>query len=108
MRTSILRSIDEETLNDAASGVHGRRVATPDYTGRPYRDQEFRCYPDLSEDVKVWITLRASQPKNTLIVRVSPNTLQREIEVAASEEWRSHVIFKSHSRQYWIRMRSIG
>jgi hypothetical protein len=58
MRTTIPRGLIEEQVNEYASSVHRIRVATSDYTGIPFEDQEFRCYRDLSMDTKIWIALR--------------------------------------------------
>jgi hypothetical protein len=83
----------EENLNDKALEIFGRRLAPPDFTGRPYQDQEFRCYQDLSDDDKILITFRLRDPKKLLTMRVSSRTDQEAIEIAASEAWGMHVEF---------------
>jgi hypothetical protein len=68
-------------------------LATPDYTGVPFHDQEFRCYRDLSGDDKIWITARLREQKRSLTMRVSPDAGQEVIDRAAWEEWEMEVGF---------------
>jgi hypothetical protein len=42
--------------------------------------------------IKIWITLKMTTPKKTLIMRVSPNTTQEEIEAATRWEWKDGVV----------------
>jgi hypothetical protein len=88
---TIQTKIEEEELNELISGVFGVQLATPDYSGVPSRDQEFRSYRELSGDDKIWINLRLREPRKSLTVRVSLNTSQEAIEQAASEEWEMKV-----------------
>jgi hypothetical protein len=112
--TVVSKDVTEEELNDIATSVlrRGVRVATPDFIGRPYQNQEFRCYPDLSGDIKVWITLRQSAPRKSLITRVSPQTPKVDIEREASAAWVSPTIFQSKfpavldpNEIYWMQPR---
>jgi hypothetical protein len=97
MGTTIGKDVDEEELNRIASDtVKAKvRVATPDMVGRPYQGKEFRFYPDLSGDVKVWITLRQANPRKSLIMRVSPQTPKEDIAREATVVWTSPTVFKS-------------
>jgi hypothetical protein len=87
-------NISEEEVNQCAGELFSAVVATPDFRRRPFQNQQFRCFRDLSRgEDGMWITLRARGPSRTLTMRVALGTSQDSIENAALEELEVPVIF---------------
>jgi hypothetical protein len=95
LKVAVSQDISEEDFNQLASEKFNEGVATPDFNGQPHRDQQLRCFRDLSEgdDCPLWISLRCRELSQTLTLRVSATTTQNLIENAAFEELGKLVIF---------------
>jgi hypothetical protein len=90
------------------------RLATPDFHGIPMQDQDFRCFRDISEDIKILVTFRMAKPKKSVIMRVSRNSSQEAIEQVFSKEWRTNVQFQKKcpsvldsNEIYWMKQARI-
>jgi hypothetical protein len=94
-KKSISQDISEEEFNRLASELFNEGVATPDFINQPHRDQQLRCFRDLSEgdDNPLWITLHCRELSRTLTMKVSANTSQEAIERTIFEELATLVIF---------------
>jgi hypothetical protein len=107
------KGIHEEDLNRLISDVLGIHIATPDYTGSPVEGQQFRFFPDVCHSTPIWITLRQGLKRQnlTMVMRVSRESTQLEIEEAASDFWGNRLEFKSFPRafdatvSYWVHPR---
>jgi hypothetical protein len=108
------RSIQEDDLNGLVSAFHKHAVATADFTGAPVEEQQYRFFPDVSHSTPIWITLRQNMKRSnlTMIMRVSRESTQAEIEEQASFYWSQPVEFKSFptvfdsTTIYWMRPHS--
>jgi hypothetical protein len=86
-------------------------VATADFAGAPIEDQQFRFYPDVSHSTPFWITLRQGMKRSnlTMIMRISRESTQSEMEEAATFCWEQPVEFKTFptvfdsTAIYWMR-----
>jgi hypothetical protein len=96
------RDVQEEQLNDIISGVTGLHAATTDFTGGPVEGQQYRFFPDVSHGPPIWITLRQGTKRSNLpmVMRVSTNSTQVEIEQAASEYWAASLEFKNFPKTF--------
>jgi hypothetical protein len=92
------------------------RVATPDFAGAPTEGQQYQFFPDVSKGAPIWITLRQNlqRSKLTMIMRVSKETSQAEVEKAASIYWEQTVEFKNpptvydSNTIYWMKPHNDG
>jgi hypothetical protein len=97
------KGIREEDLNRLISDTLGKvHVATPDYTGSPIEGQMFRFFPDVCHSTPIWITLRQGSKRQnlTMVMRVSRESTQSEIEEAASDFWGNHLEFRNFPRAF--------
>jgi ribonuclease HI len=107
------KGIREEELNKLMSDTLGIHIATPDYTGSPIDGQQFRFFPDVSHSTPIWITLRQGTKRQnlTMVMRVSKESTQSEIEDIASDYWSSRLEFKNFPKAfdstvtYWMHPR---
>jgi hypothetical protein len=113
----IQRIIREEEFNAFMSAsVDIMRVATPDFAGARIEGQQYRFFPDVSNDPPIWITLRQNlqRSKLTMIMRVSKETPQAEVKKAASIYWEQTVEFKNpptvydSNTIYWMKPHNDG
>jgi hypothetical protein len=110
-RISISKKISENEFNEFVSTGLDHPVATTDFVGAPIEDQQFRFYPDVSHGTPMWITLRQGMKRSnlTMIMRISRESNQKEMEEAASFYWDQPVEFKTFptvfdsTAIYWIR-----
>jgi ribonuclease HI len=108
------RDIDEAGLNALVSRFIDHTVATTDFTGAPINDQQYRFYPDISRSTPIWITLKQGLKRSnlTMIMKISKENSQAEIEKAASIYWEQPMEFKSFPAvfdstvTYWMRPHS--
>jgi hypothetical protein len=102
IKLHVPRTITEEEFNALASSTIGAPVATTDFTGAPLEDQQFRFFPDVSHGPPIWITLRQGLKRSnlTMIMRVSRESTQAEIERAASEYWQQPLEFKAFPKVF--------
>jgi hypothetical protein len=93
----IPRTITDNEFNTFVSEFHSHQMATADFTGSPIEDQQYRFFPDVSHSTPIWITLRQNMKRSnlTMIMRVSKESTQADIEEAASFYWNQPVEFKS-------------
>jgi hypothetical protein len=108
---TISRHIKEEEFNTLVSTEIGHPVATADFAGAPIEDQQFRFYPDVSHGPPFWITLRQGMKRSnlTMIMRISRESTQEEMEGAVTFYWDQPVEFRSFPKVfdstaiYWMR-----
>jgi hypothetical protein len=107
----VAKTIDEDEFNALVTSFIQHTVATADFAGSPIEDQQYRFFPDVSHSTPFWITLRQSMKRSslTMIMRISRESTQAEMEAAATFYWDQSVEFKSFptvfdsTAIYWMR-----
>jgi hypothetical protein len=92
---TVSQDISEGDLTEMVCAHFGEGLATPDFKGRPHRNQQVRFFRDLpaGEEYPIWISLRCRELSTVLTLRVSIRTPQDAIEMVATEEMGRIVIF---------------